>query len=68
MHSFEHETGERHSQALAYWHQRCKELEIEWVANCISAALVNQGERPLIPPTARALMHISTILGVVPSP
>jgi hypothetical protein len=61
-------TAERAAESRAYWHQRCREAEIEWVANCISAALWNEGKTPLIPPTARALKHVATIVGVAPLP
>jgi hypothetical protein len=44
-----------------YWKLRCYEAEVEWVCNCISVALANQGEKPIIPPTARALMLVNTI-------
>jgi len=47
-----------------YWKSSCKAAEIEWVANCISAALVNQGLPPLIPPTVRGMMQAARILGV----
>lgn len=46
----------------AYWRARCKEAEIEWIANCMSAVLVNNGMRPIIPYTARGALHAHHIL------
>ncbi len=47
-----------------YWRVRCRELEVEWVANCVSVLLVRQGIEPIVPPTARALMTVAEIVGV----
>lgn len=47
-----------------YWFWRCRELEIEWVCNVLSAALLNEGREPIIPPTGRGLMKAADILGV----
>lgn len=47
-----------------YWRARCRELEIEWVANCVSVILVNDGHEPIIPPTGRAAMTVARIVGV----
>lgn len=47
-----------------YWEIRTYELEIEWVCNVVSAALVNEGLQPIIPVTARAVMKAASILGV----
>ena len=44
-----------------YWKIRCYEAEVEWVANCISFALVNEGQKPIIEPTVRAAMLVNTI-------
>lgn len=49
------------SKAENYWEIRCFELEVEWVANVISAALKID---PLAPITARAYMKVAEILGV----
>jgi hypothetical protein len=48
-----------------YWKIACKNAEIEWVLNCISAVLMNEGVRPLLSwhPTARAVMKASEVLG-----
>lgn len=42
----------------------CRALEIEWVCNCVSAALLNQGLPAIINPTARGVMKAAEILGV----
>lgn len=49
-----------------YWQQRYKALQIEWVCNVVSVALVNSGEQPLMShlPTARAAMKYAAIVGV----
>ena len=49
-----------------YWRVRCFELEVEWVCNCVSAALVNGGQPPLRSdfPTARGMRKAAMILGV----
>lgn len=48
----------------SYWRKRCFEIEIEWVANVVSAALINAGQRPIITPTARGALKAAEILGV----
>lgn len=50
---------------LDYWERRCFELEVEWVTNCVSALLVNQGGLPLTSyhPTARGVMKAAEVLG-----
>lgn len=60
------EIGRHNASGSPYWHSRCYELEIEWVANVISAALWNEGKEPLAPhlPTARGVMKAAEILGV----
>lgn len=47
-----------------YWRIRCRGSEIGWVANCVSVLLVNQGLPPIEPPTARAVLTVSRIIGV----
>lgn len=47
-----------------FWWHRCREAEIEWVANCVSVILVNEGMEPIVPPTAKALLAVSRIVGV----
>ena len=51
-------------QAKNYWFVRCEEAEIEWVCNCVSALLVNEGFDPIIIPTARSVMKVAEIVGV----
>ena len=47
-----------------YWADRYYAIQIEWVCNCVSAALVSQGVEPIVPPTYRGMMLASRILGV----
>lgn len=51
-----------------YWYFRCFEAEVEWVVNCVSAVLVNEGRQPLTSyhPTARAVMKVAEVIGVAP--
>lgn len=58
-------TADAHDRrAKDYWWFRCYELEVEWVCNCVSALLVNQGLPPIIVPTARGMMKAAGIVGV----
>lgn len=59
-------TGMAHQESSdeAYWMVRCFELEVEWVCNVVSAALMNQNEPIIIPPTARGLIKAAEIIGV----
>jgi hypothetical protein len=49
-----------------YWRVRCYQLEVEWVCNCVSAALINNGVGALRQdlPTARGVQKAASILGV----
>lgn len=47
-----------------YWFFACYCAEVEWVANCVSAVLVNEGYAPIVPPTARGVMKAAEIVGV----
>jgi hypothetical protein len=47
-----------------YWRIRCRQAEIDWVANCVSVILVNQGVMPIAPPTVRAALTVAKIIGV----
>ena len=47
-----------------YWFHRCFALEVEWVANCLSAVLMNEGRPTIIPPTARGVFKAAQIIGV----
>jgi len=49
-------------QSDDYWRIRCREAEIEWVCNVVSAMLHNQGIKPIVPPTARGMMKAASIL------
>jgi hypothetical protein len=53
---------------ISYWEIRCREAEIEWVANCLSAALAGIGLRTIITPTARGYMKAAEVLGVRGAP
>lgn len=55
---------EKEISDFEYWKVRCCEMEIEWVANCVSAMLVNQGLQPIVYPTYRAVMAVAKIVGV----
>jgi hypothetical protein len=48
----------------SYWAARYYTLQVEFVCNCVSAAMLNQGLRPIIAPTARGMMQAAKILGV----
>lgn len=47
-----------------YWYWRCRELEIEWCCNVVSACLANEGLPIIVPPTARGAMKAAEIVGV----
>jgi hypothetical protein len=47
-----------------YWRVRSRYAEIEWMANCVSAVMMNEGLEPIIPPTARAVLAVAKIVGV----
>lgn len=47
-----------------YWQERCREAEIEWVADCVSVVLMNQGLPPIIQPTGRAMLAVAGIIGI----
>lgn len=46
----------------AYWRLTCFAAEVEWVCNCVSAILENEGEEPIIPVTARGMMKANEVL------
>lgn len=56
--------SEKEISTGAYWREVCRQAEIEWVANCVSAMLVNQGEEPIVPFTARAALTVAKIVGM----
>ena len=45
-----------------YWHCRSKEAEIEWVCNCVSVVLANEGREPIIPCTCNAVLLANEII------
>ena len=51
-----------------YWKIRHAEVQIEWVCNCVSVILCNQGHESPFPrhvgPTARAASLVASIVGV----
>ena len=49
-----------------YWYWRSYELEVEWVMNCVSAVLMNEGRRPLMDylPTTRGVFKAAEVLGI----
>lgn len=56
--------SEREIPEGTYWRLRSREAEIEWMANCVSIILVNQGLEPIVPPTVRAALTVASIVGV----
>jgi hypothetical protein len=46
-----------------YWEMRCYEAEIQWVCNCVSAALANQDLPTIVTPTCRGAQKAAAILG-----
>ena len=51
-------------QAPDYWYWRCYQLEVEWVANVLSAILDAQGLPIISNVTARGMMKAAEIIGV----
>jgi hypothetical protein len=51
-------------QASDYWYWRCYQLEVEWVANVLSAILNAQGLPIIATVTARGMMKAAEIIGV----
>lgn len=51
-----------------YWKIRCRESEIEWVANCISGWLYMNGQPTIITPTARGISQAYRILAKLSKP
>lgn len=45
-----------------YWRHRCFHAEIEWVCNCVSAMLMNEGLPTIITPTCRGVMRANDVL------
>jgi hypothetical protein len=67
---FEQAHADTHNAIMAnvaeedYWRIRCYEAEVEWVCNCVSAMLMNEGKPVIVPPTAGAMMKVASIVGV----
>ncbi len=49
-------------QAEDYWYWRCRQAEIDWVCNVVSAILVNEGLPVIVQPTARGILMADKIL------
>lgn len=49
-------------EAENYWEVQCREAEIEWVCNVVSAAFANSGFPVIVPPTVRAAFAANRIL------
>lgn len=47
-----------------YWRLVGIHCEVEWVCNCVSAALVGSGLDPIVPITVRGMMKAAEVLGV----
>ena len=47
-----------------YWRIAYKNLQVEWVCNCVSAILLNQKLPVIIPPTARGVMRAAEVAGI----
>jgi hypothetical protein len=53
----------RDYDAERYWWYRIRELQIEWVANVVSASLYNNGQPVIVQPTMRGWNKAADILG-----
>lgn len=61
----ERERGRRQEGDLtAFWWQVAYFRQVEWVCNCVSAALENSRLPTIVPPTAFAVRKAAEILGV----
>jgi hypothetical protein len=58
--------GSRTIPDEAIWELKCKFEEIQWVCNCVSALVFTTTDihllKPLIPPTARAVLKAAEVL------
>ena len=59
-----HLDGKRKADLKAVWYAKGYEGEVEWVCNCVSAVLMNEGLPTIVPPTARGMMRVAEIVGV----
>jgi hypothetical protein len=46
-----------------YWKAQYRALQVEWVANTVSAMLMNQGQPVIVTPTARGVINAARIIG-----
>lgn len=53
----------RLAEAPDYWFWRCREAEIHWVCNVVSAAFYHQGLPVIVPPTVNGALKAADILG-----
>lgn len=58
----EHSRVDRDEMARTYWWYRCYAAEVEWVCNCVSVMLHLAELPPLVNPTARAFLHVASIV------
>lgn len=49
-------------QADDYWYWRCREAEVEWTCNVVSAAMEASHQRGIVPVTGRGLTRAALIL------
>jgi len=60
------ETTDRfRAQAPDYWYWRSREAEIEWVCNCVSAALLHEGRWPINTYSWPICVWLPTLRGIV---
>jgi hypothetical protein len=58
------DTSDAHAKrAPDYWKIRCREAEIEWVCNTVSAIMLVNGSSVIIQPTCRGMMKANEIVG-----
>jgi len=62
----EEKTAARLRTDPKYWMYACFAAEVEWVCNCVSAALLNQGLPTIVTPTARGFMKAAAVAGTKP--
>ena len=55
-------TMNHREDALDYWYWRCREGEVEWVCNVLSAAMTATNQTPIVIPTARGYMKMAEIV------
>ena len=56
-------TVEKHMErAPDYWYWRCREGEIDWVVNVVSALMLATKRTPIMNPTARGYMKMAEIV------